>query len=148
MKTKKTIIIVAAVVVVVLTATGIALANWDNITSLYNGENNDAEQNPSAADSDAGGVPTEIPGYLSITGVIVSIEETESGTRFVIEDENGNPAHLVANSDTEFVYHWLVRRAVGVGDTLTGWYSASMPMILIWPPEYNVSRLDIQDNAG
>jgi len=157
MKTRKIMIIVAAVAVIALAATGIAVANWDNITSPNDDyvepitlpetiDPDDADAIVPILPGDVGAeIPEAIDGYLSITGVIVSIEETEDGITFEIIDEHDNPAYLITtNADTEMVYHWLIRRAVGVGDTVTGWYNANMPMIMIWPPQYNVARLDIQ----
>jgi len=79
----------------------------------------------------------EIDEYFSITGIIVSIEERDGLKRLEIEDTNGNPAVLVLNDDTEFPFS----ADFSVGDEVTGWYPTNMPMIMIWPPEYNISTI-------
>ena len=158
MKKKKIIIIITAVAVIALTATGITLASRENISPMSDDyldpvplpETIDPEYDvdivepilPGNIEAD---IPEAIDGYFSITGVIVSIEETDEGTTFEIIDEHDNPAFLITNADTEITYHWLVRRAAAVGDTVTGWYSADMPLMMIWPPQYPTARLDIQE---
>jgi len=113
----------------------------DNNVSNYD----NANPEDTADNGIENGVPAEIPDHLSITGIIVSIEDDNGTVTYIIEDEHGNPAHLVTSEDTEFIYHWLVRRGAGVGDTVTGWYSAYGIMPMIWPPQYNITRLDIQE---
>ena len=79
----------------------------------------------------------ELPYYLSITGTVVSVEEVEYGRRIIINDENDNPAHLSITDNTVFPFAGEVK----AGDVVTGFYLANAPMIMIWPPLYNIAVL-------
>ena len=83
---------------------------------------------------DGGGLPA-LPEYLSVTGTVVAI----GADPYIIdiEDEDGNPAKLVISEDTVFPFG----DSPDVGDTVTGFYLANAPMILIWPPQYNTAVL-------
>jgi len=70
--------------------------------------------------------------YLSITGTVVSLEGNVK-----IEDENGNPATLVISDKTVYPFE----SELSVGDVVTGFYLANAPMIMIWPPQYNIAVL-------
>jgi len=77
------------------------------------------------------------PAFFFSSGVIESIEDVEGLKHVTIEDTYGNPAVLVISEDTVFPFS----DSFDVGDTVTGWYSTDMPMIMIWPPQYNISVL-------
>jgi len=79
----------------------------------------------------------EIAHYFFVTGNVVSIEEFDGYTHVTIEDTNGNPAVLVLSEDTVFPF----AEDFEIGDTVTGWYQTDMPMIMIWPPQYNIAVL-------
>lgn len=79
----------------------------------------------------------DFPYFMNVTGEIVSIETDGDFTRISIEDTEGNPAVLVINEDTFFPFD----ETFNEGDTVTGWYRSAAPMILIWPPEYNIDIL-------
>jgi len=78
-----------------------------------------------------------LPYYLSITGTIVSIGETENGYRVEIEDADENPAFLNITDRTVFPFVSELEK----GDKVTGYYLANAPMIMIWPPQYNIAVL-------
>jgi len=72
------------------------------------------------------------PAFISVTGVITNIEVIESLTHVDIEDTNGNPATLLLNEETVFPFS----TDFAVGDNATGWFSADIPMRMIWPAQY------------
>lgn len=80
-----------------------------------------------------------IPDYFSITGKIESVEVIGDIIRVTIEDTYGNPAVLVLTKDTVFPFE----NEFDIGDTVTGWYVTDAPMIMIWPPEYNIAVLAV-----
>jgi len=82
-------------------------------------------------------VDTSIPYYLPVTGIVTFMEEVNGLVRIEIEDADGNPAVLVLGEDTVFPF----LADFTIGDTVTGWYPANSPMIMIWPAEYSVKVL-------
>ena len=93
-----------------------------------------------AAPLDESGTPGPQPYYLSVTGTINSIEEFEAiedAFRINIEDTHGNPAYLIVTDKTVFPFGTELNE----GDIVTGYYLANAPMILIWPPQYNIAVL-------
>ena len=82
-------------------------------------------------------IDTSFPYYISVSGIVVSIEEANGLTRVEIEDADGNPAFLVLDEDTVFPF----LSDYAVGDNVRGWYLANAPMIMIWPPEYSIKVL-------
>ena len=85
-------------------------------------------------DSDFSELPV-LPEYMSITGTVEAIH-TEPYI-IDIEDRDGNPAKLVISDGTVFPFD----ESFSVGDTVTGFYLANAPMILIWPPQYTTAVL-------
>ena len=79
----------------------------------------------------------ELPHYLSKTGTVVSVENMEEGYIIIVEEANGTPAHMKITDKTVFPFASEIK----AGDVVTGWYLANAPMILIWPPQYNISVL-------
>jgi hypothetical protein len=80
-----------------------------------------------------------LPYYLYVTGTVLSSDETEDGFRIQIEDANGNPAILVTSWKTVFPFDSGVKE----GDTVTGYYLANAPMIMIWPAQYTIAVLAV-----
>lgn len=67
-------------------------------------------------------------------GVIKEISDHHSveGAKMVaIEDENELPAHIIISKDT----YVINLEKLAVGETLTAYYDAEKPMILIYPPQ-------------
>jgi len=78
--------------------------------------------------------------YLPVTGKVVSVEEYEGQEGWLkvsIEDQNGNPAVLVLTENTVYPFE----NGINAGDTVTGYYIANAPMIMIWPPQYTIAIL-------
>jgi len=80
---------------------------------------------------------TTIPHYFSVTGNVVSVEKIEGLIHVTIEDTDGNPAVLVLSEETVFPFSDEIKE----GDEVTGWYQTDRPMIMIWPPQYNIAVL-------
>ena len=89
-----------------------------------------------------------LPEFISVTGIIVSIEIINDLTHVEIEDADGNTAILVLNEETVFPFS----TDFAVGDEVTGWYCANSPMIMIYPPQYAievfVSHMDDDKNIA
>ena len=79
-------------------------------------------------------IDTTIPHYLPISGVVVYIEEIDGNIHVTIEDIDGNPAILVLSQETVFPF----ASGFAAGDTITGWYRTDKPMMMIWPPQYDI----------
>jgi len=82
-------------------------------------------------------IDTKIPHYFSVTGNVVSVEKIEGLIHVTIDDTDGNPAVLVLGEETVFPFSDEIKE----GDEVTGWYQTDRPMIMIWPPQYNISVL-------
>jgi len=84
--------------------------------------------------------------YFSVSGTIESVEDVDGLTHITIDDTDGNPAVLVISGDTVFPF----ADSFDVGDVVRGWYVTSAPMIMIWPPQYNIAVLavDIPDDVN
>jgi len=76
--------------------------------------------------------------YMSITGLVVEVEEVEAGLRVEIAtpgaDREGT-AFLNITDATVFPFEEELEE----GDTVTAFYLANAPMILIYPPQYNAA---------
>ena len=99
--------------------------NFDDIEIVLPGEGEDFNAD------------TTVAAYFSVRGKVVSIEEADGFIRVEIEDTDGNPAYLIIDENTVFPFS----KEFNVGDEVTGWYLTDRPMIMIWPPEYNISVL-------
>lgn len=87
------------------------------------------------------------PRYMSFTGNVISVEthhSIENGYFVTMESEAGEPAHFVLTDKT----FWIGSKEIQEGDLLTGYYDASRPMILIYPPQYSIDVLVTQAPEG
>jgi len=78
------------------------------------------------------------PYYMSITGLVVNVEEVETGLSVELAipstDRDGT-AFLNITDATVFPFEEELEE----GDTVTAFYLANAPMILIYPPRYNAA---------
>ena len=94
-----------------------------------------------AALANAETAPAE-PGayYLSVTGLVTGVEEQEYGLRVEIimpaADRDGR-AVLIITDATVFPFD----SEINEGDTVTAFYLANAPMIMIYPPQYTAAVL-------
>jgi len=78
------------------------------------------------------------PYYISVTGVVMAVEEVENGQRVELAtpaaDRDGK-AFINITDRTVFPFE----KEMTVGRTITAYYLANAPMILIYPPQYTAA---------
>ncbi|SMB87842.1 Copper amine oxidase N-terminal domain-containing protein [Desulfonispora thiosulfatigenes DSM 11270] len=82
--------------------------------------------------------------YGSFTGTVKAVEDFEAikGAKIVaVESQTGGPANFIIKEDTYIVDNF----DLNVGVEVTGFYDANAPMIMIYPPQYNVEVLAEQE---
>ena len=78
--------------------------------------------------------------FLSFSGVITMIHDFGAGTDqgdgcyklVAVDNQQGLSVNFVVEPTTYFVDHFMMR----VGDRVTGFYDANVPVPLIYPPQY------------
>ncbi|QUH21376.1 copper amine oxidase N-terminal domain-containing protein [Alkaliphilus sp. B6464] len=82
--------------------------------------------------------------FNSFSGVVKEIRDFEGveGSKFVlVEGEQGSLANIVISKDT-----YIVDDAeIAVGSTITGFYKANAPMIMIYPAQYNAEVVAVEN---
>ena len=81
--------------------------------------------------------------YKSFTGTVKEIRDLEGveGSKFVLlEDEEGLPANIIISKDACV----LDNAEITVGSTITGYYDANKPMIMIYPPQYSAEVVVVE----
>lgn len=81
--------------------------------------------------------------FGSFTGVVKEINDFTAikGSKIIsVESEEGGPANFIVSKDTYIVNNAEIK----VGSVITGYYNANAPMILIYPPQYNVEVVVVQ----
>ncbi|MCL2016461.1 MAG: copper amine oxidase N-terminal domain-containing protein [Defluviitaleaceae bacterium] len=88
--------------------------------------------------TDDGEVPADMPvirNFMPVTGEVSEIEELIYGeSRITLVNEDGE---TIAILTTDYFTH-LLGNEVAVGDTITAFYPANVPMLMIWPPQHTV----------
>lgn len=82
--------------------------------------------------------------FLSFTGAVKEINDYTAieGSKIVfVESEEGGIANLIISKDTYIVGN----EEIAIGDTVTGYYDANAPMIMIYPPQYNIEVVNIEN---
>ncbi|QGU96306.1 hypothetical protein GOM49_15460 [Clostridium bovifaecis] len=82
--------------------------------------------------------------FKSYEGIIKSIEDYKSvkGSKIVqVEDNKGGVANLIISENTYFIND----NKIEVGARITGYYDATRPMIMIYPPQYTAEVVVIGD---
>lgn len=75
--------------------------------------------------------------YQSFTGVVKEIVEVDDKSTIYLEGKDGQPAYFVISNDTYIVDDAEIK----AGSTVIGFYESDKPMILIYPPRYNIDVL-------
>jgi len=81
--------------------------------------------------------------FGSFTGKVISISESEhvKGMKYyTVENEEKAPAIIVVTSNT----YILDNEEINVGSTITGYYHANAPMIMIYPPQYSTEVVVVE----
>lgn len=82
--------------------------------------------------------------FAYFTGIVKEVNEKGYGLglrHLIAENEAGNIAHIVISNDT-FV---LDNAEINIGATVTGFYNANAPMIMIYPPQYSAEVLVVHN---
>jgi len=82
--------------------------------------------------------------FGSFTGKVVEINDftpVEGAKIIALEDEEGMPINMIISKDTYVVNN----DEIIVGATVTGYFNANAPMILIYPPQYNPEVVVVQN---
>lgn len=93
--------------------------------------------------------------YVSISGTITAINDmwtsdeqrTGCSKLMTVEDSSGNIVNFSVTPATYFVDHAMVN----TGDAITGFYDADVPVILIYPPQYQavvMAKVSIHQNVA
>lgn len=85
-----------------------------------------------------------VPFFGTYTGIVKEVTERENKSLFVeLESETAGPSNFVITKDVYRVDNVEIKK----GQTLIGFYENNRPMIMIYPPQYNVSIVaEIKDN--
>ena len=92
-------------------------------------------------------VPVNQASYLSFSGTVKEIEARRpagmEGLKYVfVENEEGQEAYFVISPDT----YILNEEELEVGAKITGFYDASKPMLMIYPPQYPVEVIAVNQD--
>ncbi len=77
--------------------------------------------------------------YLNFTGVVKEITKSEKRTVLWLEDKDGMPVNFVITEDTYIKDDGEIK----IGSIVTGFYDSEKPVILIYPPQYNVEVISV-----
>lgn len=77
---------------------------------------------------------TKTSPYLSYSGVVNEIITNDHGHILGLKNQEGNPANFAISDDTYMINNIKIKE----GDHIIGFYDANSPMLLIYPPRYNV----------
>ena len=81
--------------------------------------------------------------FNSFTGVVKQIDDfpgIKGGKIIAVENTEGLPAHIIISDNTYIVDN----QKITLGTTITGYYDATAPMILIYPPQYNAEVVVVE----
>lgn len=82
--------------------------------------------------------------YGSFTGTVKEIKNHEmiEGAKFIsLENEEGEPANVIISEDTYVLDN---NADIEVGSTITAYYDATKPMIMIYPPQYSAEVVVVE----
>lgn len=84
--------------------------------------------------------PAERGAYFSsFSGTIQSVEKWMDSQMILVKNSNGQIANLVVSEDT----YRLSKDELAVGAEITGFFETNAPMIMIYPPRYNVDIIAV-----
>ncbi len=120
-------------------AVSVAAAMILTVTPVWANETLDAV--PISAPLEEGQV---LPFFGSYTGIVQDVTEREDGSLFIqLESETDGPSNFIISENTYRVDNLEIKK----GQTLIGFYEGNRPMILIYPPQYNISIVaEVKDN--
>ena len=78
----------------------------------------------------------QLPMFMSVTGEVTEINQTAYHDSTIHIQTGESSALFLTNYNT-----YVLGEEVAVGDTITGYFLAAAPMILIYPPQYTVQLI-------
>lgn len=81
--------------------------------------------------------------FSSFTGVVKAITESEGKEELkyvLVQNEEGQEANIIISEET----YILDDAKIAVGDVITGFYDPNLPMLMIYPPQYNAIVVAVQ----
>ena len=85
-------------------------------------------------------MPAERGAYFSsFSGTIQSVEKWMDSQMVLVENSNGQVANFVVNEST----YRLTKDELAVGAEITGFFETNAPMVMIYPPRYNVDIIAV-----
>ena len=117
---------------VIAAVLSVAVLSMSTVTAFADTTNGNLENNTTEQVEDK----ELISRFMSTTGIIKEISDynSEDGAKMVaIEEENNSPANIIITKNT----YVINGDKLEVGETLTVFYDAEKPMILIYPPQFS-----------
>ena len=85
--------------------------------------------------------------FNSFTGTVKEITDFKGveGSKFVlVENQDGQQANLIISNSTYVVNN----EKFDIGSVITGFYDANAPMLMIYPPQYNIEVVNVASSKG
>lgn len=82
------------------------------------------------------------PSFGSFTGTVKEIADFEGveGSKFVlVENQEGQEANLIISNSTYVINN----EKIDSGSVITGFYDVNAPMLMIYPPQYNIEVVNV-----
>ncbi|EPR10400.1 copper amine oxidase N-terminal domain-containing protein [Ruminiclostridium papyrosolvens] len=128
MKNKRIVAGLLAVTILSLSSVP-SLANYtENLKAVNISEQIDSTENQSS--------------FSSFTGKVKEITDFKGveGSKFVlVENQDGQQANLIISNSTYVVNN----EKIDTGSVITGFYDANAPMLMIYPPQYNIEVVNV-----
>ncbi len=82
--------------------------------------------------------------YYTFTGKVTEISTSKDLKQVSAENEKGDPAVIVISKDTRIINN----NAIAIGASITCFYDANAPMIMIYPPQYSAAVVIVDQEEG
>lgn len=82
--------------------------------------------------------------YKTFTGKVTEINGSKDLKRVSVENEEGNSAVIVISKDTSIINN----KTITIGASITCFYDANAPMIMIYPPQYSAAVVIVDKEEG
>lgn len=103
------------------------------VTATGTAQETESTEETEALDEEGGIAPDALPEVMSQSGTIEEIATNDDGDKVLtIRYDEGGEAQFILNGDT----YLISEEELAVGDAFTGWYDATLPMTLQYPPRY------------
>jgi uncharacterized membrane-anchored protein len=114
-----------------------------SVTPAFASQNTNNSGNAAVTQGDEDQTGQELL-YNTFTGKVTEISTYEDLKRVSVENEKGDPAVIVISKDT-----WIINNnAIAIGASITCFYDANAPMIMIYPPQYSATVVIVDQEEG